>query len=378
MKSIFQLIFLFLLFLAFNAHAQSEVVGNEIILGQSASFSGSFAEQAASYRDGALLYFNEVNRRGGIHGRKIRLVSLDDKYKVDLMLANTRKLLDEEKVFALALYTWTPMARAAIPVATGKKVPFFAPYTGADDVYQSDSRYVYTIRASFHAEMDTIVRHLATIGMHRLALVRYSSKTGEELRADLLPLLKKYGADLVGEGTMVINTADTVAAVKQLAPVDAQAIIIGVSGSDAVSFIQRYEATTGKKNAYYARSLVGTRQLVKELGDQAFGISITQLVPNPFKQTMPVTQEYMRLQVEKNAAAAPDFISLEGFIAARVLCKALERAGPKLTRQGFLDAMSHLGRTDIGGFEVNFTPERRNGSEYVGLTMIGRNGRIVD
>lgn len=357
--------------------ATQDVSKDEIVLGQSASFTGSFAGQAASYRDGALLYFNEINRRGGIHGRKIRLISLDDQYKADLAVANTKKLIEQENAFALINYTWTPIARAVIPVATRYKVPFFAPYTGASDVYKSSSPYVFTVRASFNAELEMIIRHLTTLGMRKIAFVRYTSNTGDELLADMQPLLKKYGATLVGTGSIVNNSARPEEAIKQLAPVEAQAVFLGVSGTDAVSFIKGYEAATGRKAQYFARSLVGAKQLGEELGDQAFGISITQLVPNPFKQVAEVNKEYNRLLEKTGPDAKPDYISLEGFIAAKVFCEALKRAGPNLTRAGFMNTLSNM-KVDVGGFEVKFSPGNQNGSEFVDMTMIGRNGRVIN
>lgn len=351
---------------------------DEIILGQSASFSGSFLEQAAAYRDGALLYFDELNRRGGVHGRKVRLVSLDDKYNPELAVANTKKLIEEYNATALIHYTWTPIARAVIPIASQYKVPFFAPYTGANDVYRSNSDYVFTVRASFQAELEMLVRHLTTIGIRNIAVIRYTSKTGDELLNDLQPLLKKFNATLVGIGKMENNSARPDEAIAGLANVDAQAIILGVSGADAVAFINGFHAKTGRPLPYFARSLVGAQQLSKELGDKAYGISITQLVPNPHKQILPINKEYSRLLAKTRPGAKPDFISFEGYIAAKVISEALMRTGPKLDRSRLHSALSNLGKLDLGGFEINFKDGSKNGSEYVGITMIGKNGRIID
>lgn len=367
-----------LLVCPFRVGAQEAALRGEIVLGQSGSFSGSFAAQAEAYRDGALLYFREVNRRGGVHGRRIRLVSLDDLYQADLAVENTVKLIERHKAFALIHYTWTPIARAAIPVATKYQVPFFAPYTGAGDIYKSSSPMVYTVRASFQAELEMIVRHVTTLGIRKIAFVRYTSKTGDELLAELQPLLEKYGATLAGIGSMQNNSAQPDDAIRQLAAVDAQAVLLGVSGTDAVAFIKGYGAATGRKPPYYARSLVGAGQLAEELGDQAYGISVTQLVPNPFKQVVEVSKEYNRLlRSVGGPGAKPDYISFEGFIAAKVLCEALARAGPALTRAGFMQALSTM-NVDLGGFEVKFSPDKRNGSEFVDMTMIGREGRPIN
>jgi len=367
-----------LLVCPFRVGAQEAALRGEIVLGQSGSFSGSFAAQAEAYRDGALLYFREVNRRGGVHGRRIRLVSLDDLYQADLAVENTVKLIERHNAFALIHYTWTPIARAAIPVATKYQVPFFAPYTGAGDIYKSSSPMVYTVRASFQAELEMIVRHVTTLGIRKIAFVRYTSKTGDELLAELQPLLEKYGATLAGIGSMQNNSAQPDDAIRQLAAVDAQAVLLGVSGTDAVAFIKGYGAATGRKPPYYARSLVGAGQLAEELGDQAYGISVTQLVPNPFKQVVEVSKEYNRLlRSVGGPGAKPDYISFEGFIAAKVLCEALARAGPALTRAGFMQALSTM-KVDLGGFEVKFSPDKRNGSEFVDMTMIGREGRPIN
>ena len=306
------LLSVFLLHVCAGAGARAPVPapGDDIVLGQSASFSGSFSEQAIAYRDGALLYFDEVNRRGGIHGRKIRLVSRDDRYDVNLALSNTSKLIDEDRAFALVLYTWTPIARAVIPVAAERRIPFFAPYSGATDVYRSGSPYVFTIRASYFAELEMIVRHLSMLGMHDIALVRYTSKTGDELQTDLETLLRKYNGKLAGIGKMANNSANAADAVRQLASVNAHALLLGVSGSDAVAFIKAFETENKRKLPYFARSLVGARQLTSELGNQAAGIAITQLVPNPFSSPLPVVREYNRL-LQRDAKATPDYISLE-------------------------------------------------------------------
>jgi branched-chain amino acid transport system substrate-binding protein len=358
--------------------AAQDALKGEIVLGQSGSFSGSFAAQAEAYRDGALLYFREVNRRGGVHGRKIRLVSLDDLYQADLAAENTVKLIERHNAFALTHYTWTPIARAAIPVAAKYQVPFFAPYTGASDIYRSSNPLVFTVRASFQAELEMIVRHVTTLGIRRIGFVRYTSKTGDELLAELQPLLQKYGATLAGIGSMENNSARPEDAIRQLAAADAQAILLGVSGTDAVAFIRGFGAATGRKPPYYARSLVGAGQLADELGDQAYGISVTQLVPNPFKQVVEVSKEYNRLLRSTGAPGAkPDYISFEGFIAAKVLCEALRRAGPGLTRAGFVQALSAM-TADLGGYEVKFSPGHRNGSDFVDMTMIGREGRPIN
>lgn len=351
---------------------------DNIVIGQSASLTGNFSEQAIAYRDGALLYFDEVNRTGGIKGHKIKLISLDDRHDNAVAIANTNQFIADENVVALMNYTWTPIVRAVLPTVNKAKIAFFAPYTGAADVYLPLNPSVFTIRASFVAELDMIVRHLTTLGLKKIALARYSGSVGDELRVDLENLAKKYGASIVAEGLTKPDSGDNSASIKKLLGTEADAMILGISGTDAVNFVHKFNIENTHKTTYFARSLIGAKQLIKELGKESAGISVTQLVPNPYKQGMPLTKEFRALLLKRSPLSTPDYISLEGYIAARVLCEALLRTNGRPTRAELVDTLSRLGKVNIGGFELNFRPSNHNGSEFVDLTMIGRDGKIMN
>lgn len=348
----------------------------EIVLGQSASFSGSFASQATSYRDGALAYFEHVNARGGVGGRKIRLVSLDDGYKVDQVSANTERLVNQEKVLALFGYTWTNTVKATIPLAEKAGVPLFAPYTGYDELYASHSPYVFTTRASFSDELGQVVQHLRTIGLTRIGLLHYDSQSGKELLAETEARMKEAGLKLQAVGSMKTASKDPAGAVQSLKGVDLQALIIGASGSDAVAFIRDFEKVRGRTQ-YYARSLIGIKQLVSELGPLAEGISISQTAPNPHKNKL-VAVEYRQLLAKHNPELKPDYIGLEGMIAAKVMVEALRRAGPALDRQALVQSLDRMAEYDVGGYTLRYGPKKHHGSRYVDITLIGKGGRIVD
>ncbi|MCW7538607.1 ABC transporter substrate-binding protein [Aquabacterium sp. A7-Y] len=353
-------------------------VTREVVLGQSASFSGSWAAQATSYRDGALAYLNWVNSNGGVYGMKIRLISLDDGYKVDRAVENTRKLIEEEKVDALFNYTWTNTVRATIPIAIQAKVPYFGPYTGYDELYTSHSPYVFTTRASFSEELAKIIVHLKTIGLTRIGLLYYDSPSGRELRAETTRMLADVGLRLHAEGKMKPTTKDASPAVAALREADMQALILGASGSDAVAFIRQFEEVRKGRTQYYARSLIGIKQLVEELGPLAGGVSVSQTAPNPFRSRAQVAVDYRRLLARLDPRLKPDYIGLEGFISAKVMVEALRKAGPQPSRQTLARALTGMGRVDVGGYAVRFAPGRHHGSHFVELTLIGRDGRVVD
>ena len=169
----------------------------EILLGQSAPLSSSWGEQASAYRDGALLYFDHINAQGGIHGRRLRLVTLDDGYRPPATLQNTRTLIESEKVFALFNYMLTNSVRAAIPLASEAGVPFISPYAGYGELYDIHNRHVFTTRASFSDELGAIVRHLTTVGYTRISTVGYNKSHAAKVlgfdRTTLYRKLERYG-----------------------------------------------------------------------------------------------------------------------------------------------------------------------------------------
>lgn len=349
----------------------------EIVLGQSASFTGSYSAQAISYRNGANAYFDAINSKGGIHGRKIRLISLDDGYDVEKAVANTKKLIQDEKVLALFNYTWTNTVKASLPLAQKAAIPMFAPYTGSADFYADQAPYLFTTRASFSDELEQIIKHLHTIGLTKVGLLYNDSASGRELLAETESRLTAEGMTLVGKGTMKANSKDPAGAVASLKDSSPQALIIGASGSDAVEFIRAFEKARTGHTQYYARSLIGMQQMIADLGPLAVGLSISQTAPNPGKNKA-IAVEYRKVLEQWNPQASADYIGLEGMISAKVLVEVLRRAGPALTREAFVQALERMTEYDVGGYTLRFGPRKHSGSHFVDITHIGQNGRIVD
>jgi ABC-type branched-subunit amino acid transport system substrate-binding protein len=353
------------------------VSATEVLLGQSASFSGSFAGQAASYRDGALACFAAVNAAGGIHGRRIRLLSVDDAYDAQRATGNTRRLIEDDRVFALFNPMWTNTVKAALALSAPAGVPMIGPYTGYEALYSEQRAPVFTTRASFLDELAYIVRHLRTLGATRIGLLHYDSASGRELLADTERLMQPAGLKPAAIGSMKANAADPTAAMVALTAVDLQALIVGVSGSDAVAFLRAFRRARPSTRCY-ARSLIGITQLVSELGAQAEGVSVSQTAPNPHRQRAVVAAEYRRLLAAFDPALKPDHIGLEGLISAKVMVEALRRSGPQLTRGALVAALESMRELDVGGYVLRYGPARHHGSHFVDITLIGPQGRILD
>jgi branched-chain amino acid transport system substrate-binding protein len=347
----------------------------DIVLGQSAPLSGPFASLGRDYRNGALLAFNEVNEGGGIQGRKIRLVTLDDGYDTARAVANAQVLIGRHDVVCFFNHMFTLTVLSSMPVAARAGVPFVGPYTGHPDLYRNDQPLLFVTRASFAAEMERITRHIGSVGYRKVALVYYDNKIGPELVRDVTAGLKQSNLPLLTAiGMPIGGKAEPAAAA--VAAVNPDAVILGISGSDAVAFIKA-QRQAGQKPSYFARSFVGSKQLHEELGMDGAGVVITQLVPSPFKSTTQIAREYRLLLAKRDPQAQPSFVEMEGFINARVVLAAMRKAGPEVNRESLARALSNLGRVDLGGYTVEFDTRNHVGSQFVELSMLRHDGTFA-
>ena len=359
------------------------VMADTVLIGQSAKMSGSAGTMAGRpYRDGLLLAFGAANRAGGVHGRRIELLTLDDQNEGAKALANTRTLIEDKRVFALAGYTFTGSVQAALPLLRTHGVPLVGTYTGTPELYDDSQPMVFSLRASFADELGAIVRHIDTIGYSRVALVHYTTRLGTELRDDVAKRLKHIGRDLVVSGRMPINSPDYVAAarsaVQPLIEHCPQLVIFGVSGRDAAGVVQAMAASNCPPARYIGRNIVDLGQLQQTLGHDARGVIVTQVVPNPSRGVHPLVSDYRAQLKLRDPQARPDFAEFEGYIAGRVVLLALQRAGRELDRVAFVKAMEQVVLEGPDHFRIQFGSGRRAGSRYTNIVMVSDKDRITD
>lgn len=347
----------------------------EVVFGQSAPLSGPFASLGEAYRNGALLAFDDANKTGELGMRRVRLVALDDAYDVNRAVANAKALIEEHRVVCFLNHMFTNTVRATVPLAAAAGIPFVGAYSGHPDLYRNDQPLLFMTRASFAQELQRILDYLVSVGYKRTALVYYDNAVGEELRVEVQTKLIQRGRPLFAAAKMTVGGSAEPAA-KGTADKDIDAVVLGISGSDAVAYIRAQQAA-GIRPTYFARSLVGSSQLHQELGAGAAGIVISQLVPSPFKPTIAVARSYLKLLAQRDANALPTFIELEGFINARLMINVLRKIDGPVSRETLVKALSSIGRTEIGGFAIDFEGRNRNGSQFVELTMLRRDGTFA-
>ena len=355
---------------------------SEIVLGQSAPLTGGFSELGAAYRDGAQLYFQKTNAAGGINGRPIRLVTLDDGYVVKKAEANTHDLIEKQNVVALFGHMFTNTVFASLPIATAAGVPYVAPYAGNDDLYPQPANHIlFMTRASYSAELDALMRHVQAMGLTKVALVRYDSVGGTALQNDLTLKMKALNLAPVGVATMKLNSLASADAASQLEKLHPSAIILGVSGADAVAFVRQFhQINNGQPVQFLARSLIGGHQLVADLSKEGRGIVISQAAPSPFNGKTRIAREY---QAELKATSMVNkpiasYIGFEGYIAAKVMVEGLRRAGGALDRKSLANALESIKDWDAGDFRIDYSPKDHGGSKFVTVTVIGAGGHFVE
>lgn len=360
--------------LGLPARAQSSGVSdNAIVLGQSAPFSGAAEQLGLQFYLGAQLYFEGVNAKGGIHGRKIEIQRLDDGYEPEKCAANTRQLISDG-VFALFGYIGTPTSLAALPLATAAKVPFFAPFTGAEALREPFNRYAIHVRASYFDETAAIVRQTTAVGIKKISVFYQNDAYGKTGLEGVTRALKALNLEPASTGTVERNSVDVAKAVQDIMAQKPEAIVQISAYKSCAAFI-RAARKAGYGGNFYNVSFVGTQALLDELGSDARGVAISQVMPFPYTPVTPISGEYLAAVRSKQGRAA-NYSGIEGFVAAKVFAEALNRAGRNVTRETFINAIQGMRNLDLGGFPVDFGPNDHTGSKFVELTLLTEDGRI--
>ena len=349
----------------------------KIVLGQSCALSGPAAQLGKQMQIGAKLYFDGVNAAGGVNGMPIELKTLDDGYEPDRCKSNTEKFIEED-VLALFGYVGTPTSLAALPLVTQARVPFFAPLTGAEALREPLNRNIFHIRASYFEETALIVKQLTQLGLNKISVFYQNDAYGKAGLEGVSRALKPLALAPVGTGTVERNTVNVGPAVKALVPGMPEAIVMIGAYKSCAAFIRAARAA-GYGGVFYNVSFVGTQALLDELGKDASGVVVSQVMPYPFGTTTGVAEEYQNALQKAGGAAAglrPDYNGIEGFLAAKTITEGLRRMGGKPSREGLVAALETLQPYNPGGFPLKFGPARHVASNFVELSMLTGDGKV--
>jgi ABC-type branched-subunit amino acid transport system substrate-binding protein len=350
------------------------VTADKIRLGQAAVFTGPAAQLGIQMRNGIRAHFEEVNEKGGVHGRKLELVTEDDMYESARAPAASKKLIDEHKVFALLGYVGTPTGVAHLPVVTEAKIPLVGMFTGAEALRDPINRYVFHVRASYYDETDKIVEQVVSTGGKKISVFYQSDAYGEAGRKGTEIALTKRGMKIHSTGTVERNTIKVEEAVKAINASQPDAVVMVSAYTSCAEFIRQMRKA-GSGAIFYNVSFVGSKALSDALGKEGVGVAISQVVPFPWARSVPVVKDY-QAAAKKAGFTDFNFSAMEGYLTAKVMVEGLKRTGKDLTREKFVDAMEKM-EADLGGFHVNYSPKNHAGSKFVDLTIIGQEGKFL-
>lgn len=336
------------------------------------------SQQMKDFNAGAQVYLDRINARGGVKGRPVKLVTLDDGFSADKAAVNAKKLIDESGVVALFGSRGTDPSEAVLKVAESTQVPLIAPITGADSVRAS--RYAYPVRASYRAELEEILQHMAFVPT-KVALLVQNDKFGNPLAAFIESRVAAgyKNITLVGKVPFERKTTSLSKETEQILKTSANAVIALCNPSSCEAFLREIaEQTRGgvkMRPMVYQTSISDMYAQFEKIGAaQIEGNPYSQILPDPHRGISVLGKEYIAAMTQ--AKVPTNYRTYEGYVSAKVLVEGLRRA-KSIKSADIKDALDNLGALDLGGLTVRYSPDNHQGSGYVELVTIDRHGKLV-
>lgn len=342
------------------------------VIGQSAPLTGGNAQFGQDIQSGAAAWFAHVNARGGVQGRPIELQTLDDKNDRKQAGANATTLLANRDLLALFGFASATLSLDAMPQAEKLRVPFFAPFSGANAV-RGKSPVVFTVRASYGEEMEKMLNFWTSLGLKRVSVVHYDDDVGQQNFAVVAQYLQKI--NLVPQALPLKRNAAVGKTEADTLVAQQPDVIINTALSGAAAGLQKDLVGRGRIVPMSSLSFVGADQFIAAAGPASAGVSIGQVVPNP-SSVQPAVRDCAKALEAAGGKTPMNSTQLEACLAARVLTEGIRRVQGPVTPQSLLQSLTNLGSYDLGGFKVSFAPGALHGSKYVELGMVTRDGRL--
>jgi branched-chain amino acid transport system substrate-binding protein len=353
------------------------LAADAIQVGRSLALTGALMSYGEAKRDGGDAYIEKINRAGGINGRKIELTTLDDAYDAKKVVANIRSIAAEKRPAAFLGLFGVPTVAAALPVIEELRIPTVGLTSGSPALRTPVKRYVFPVRASYADEAAYIVRHIKTLSFAKVAIIHQDNAFGELARDTLVKAFAAADIKTSIDVKIASNGSDAEAAVAAAAASKPEAIFLAMLSGPAGASMRAIKKRGLAGMSLYTFSTVDASVLTKELGKDASGLGISQIVPLPTSIQSKVAKEYMEA-LKDLGRGTPSFYGLEAFIEAKVLVAGLRRAGKDASDpEALTRALEALGEYDAGGFIVNYSRDNHRGGQFVELTVIGSRGTVI-
>lgn len=357
------------------------ITHDKILVGSSLALGGHAGYLGTQTLHGAWAYLNHVNDNGGIHGRRIEVIAYDDGYDPPRCVTNTQKLIIQNKVFTLFCYVGTPTTVKILPLVEEAEIPVVGMFTGANALREPLNRYLINVRASYYQETGAAVKYLVEeMKLTKIAVFyQYDAYGFDGLKGTEIAL-RPFGLVPVATGTYIRGTLDVDEGLAKIMAAKAEAVVMIGTYEPCAKFIHLSEKK-GFSPVFYNVSFVGADELARLLGQTDEKIIVTQVVPPPEMSTgdkeLWGAREYVQLLQKYYPQDHPNFVSLEGYINAKVLVEGLKRAGRDLNREKFINAIESIQDLDLGIANLlSFSPSDHQGLERVYFTHL-KDGKFV-
>jgi branched-chain amino acid transport system substrate-binding protein len=354
--------------------AEDGVTDSRILIGQTVGVTGQIAAPVKEMMAGANAYFEAINKAGGVNGRKIELRTLDDKFDPALAAANADTLIRKEHVLALFQSRGTPHTEAILPLLAANKVPLIAPSTGAMLFHQDTNRYLFNVRAKYQDEVNKAVRQFSTIGIKKISLLYVDDTFGKDGLAGFQSVMAQQKLIPVSINSFDRAKPELDAVVASVAKANPQAVIIISSSATTIELIKKLRA---QSPLIQLMTLSNNSSLafVESLGKLGQSVMMSQIMPAANSLATGLGQEFKAMT--QASGITPSYAAMEGFVAAKVLVEGLKRAGRPLTRESLVSGLESMRRLDLGGLVLSYNERDHNGSDFVELTMISKDGKFI-
>jgi branched-chain amino acid transport system substrate-binding protein len=346
-----------------------------ILVGQSAVLTGPLTPNSLAFMEGQTLFFDQLNKAGGVGGRPVKVITYDDAYVAEKAAANAEKLLGTDRVVCLFGAMGTGIGAAMVPVATKYDSFIFGGLTGAA-VLRGPKVPIYHMRESYADEVARVMNHLTTIGVTRIAIVSSDDAYGKGIEKDAVEALEKNKHPALL--TLRFNPKDTelAATAQQVTASGAQAVYVIAAGMPAINIIRALVAAPVHPQIY-TNSVASSFLLYKELGERSRGIVLSQVVPPFWKTRFPIVDEYQRAIKGTGKGGDGSYLGLEGYITAKAFAEALQRVKGPISTESLRRSIENSPPMNLNGFQVAFRPDNRNGSSFGDITMLGSGGKFA-
>jgi branched-chain amino acid transport system substrate-binding protein len=324
--------------------------------------------------DGAKLFFDGLNAKGGVAGRQVVLETLDDKQDAKEAARLFKELIDQRKVLTLFMPRTTPSIEATLPIAQEASIPMIAPQTGGTAITTPLKKYAFAIRATYQAEAEKAIELQYSIGVRSFGVVMASDAFGKDVMQGVERAMTQRNIKPVAVEPIDNRNPDVRKAVETMLKTRPEVILLIVSSKAASEFAKAYKAGSGFSQLI-TLSNNSNNDFVKGLGEQSRGVVVMQVMPSPFSPTTRIAREFLAAAKAKNMSVS--YASLQGYISAKVLAEGLRRAGRTLTPESLMRALESFNQYDVGDYIVEFDNDTRLGSTFVEASMISSNGRFM-